>query len=901
MFRQQNSRLRLESLESRDTPSAPTSWAVRGSGGGGALYAPSFGWSDATDMTIASDMSNLFHSTNQGSSWTTYNQAEIQGNHYAHVSYTTNLDIRYCLDYSNVSGLDLVRPSKTTDGGVTWTPLAGDPTGGNAYNLFADPLNPNHLFVSDYNTVYWSSNGGSSFAAKFSTSDNNTGVHVAGAFFDGNNVYIGTNKGLYVSSDAGSTFALSSVGGIPATEAIVSFSGGKVGSTVRLFAVTLGSGQVYAGITGADYGGYHSVYTLDVGQASWMPHTTGIVASAHPFFIATAANDINTAYIAGGSDAGAPIVYKTQNGGASWFSVFLTTNNQNINTGWQGQGGDRSWGYGEYALGLAAAPQNSSRVVITDLGGAHISVDAAASWQALYVDPADRHAANAATPTGLGYHDSGLDNTTSWSLTWASPSTMILGNSDVKGQRSTDGGQTWGFGYTGHNDNSMYRSFRAANGTLYAATSTIHDMYESTRLTDATINSGTGHVLFSTNNGATWQTLHTFADPVVWVAPDPNNANRMYASVVNNTAGGIFVSSNINLGSSSTWTQLTNPTRTEGHPFNVLVLNDGTLVASYSGRRNSAGAFTDSSGVFVSTDGGSTWLDRSDPGMHYWTWDVVVDPADASQNTWFVEVFSGWGGAPNNKGGLYKTTNRGASWTKINSLDRVASLTIDPVNNDIAYLTTETQGLWYTSNLHATSPIFTQVTSYPFRQPTRVFFNPNDSTDVWVTSFGGGLMEGRTAIAPAVSAIQVNDGSAQRSQVTSLQVTFNQLVSLTSGAFTISGPAGSMSYTLSTSLSTPTQTVAVFSFLQLADGRYQFHMPAQEITNSAGQHLTTDYQYDFHRFFGDANGDATVDQTDYLVFRNSIGTSDPIFDFNNDNAVDQSDYLAFRDRIAGVI
>ena len=254
-------------------------------------------------------------------------------------------------------------------------------------------------------------------------------------------------------------------------------------------------------------------------------------------------------------------------------------------------------------------------------------------------------------------------------------------------------------------------------------------------------------------------------------------------------------SARVPLGPSST-----NPPRTEGHPFNVIVLNDGTLVASYSGRRNHVGAFTASSGLFVSTDGGTTWLDRSDAGMQYWTWDVVVDPSDATQSTWYRRRVQRLGRRTQRQGRLYKTTNRGTSWTKINSLDRVASLTIDPTESTIsAYLTTETDGLWYTTNLHAASPTFTRVASYPFRQPTRVFFNPNDPTDVWVTSFGGGLMEGRTVCRPASRATQVNDGSAQRSRVTSLKVTFNQSVTLVPGAFSISGPSGNVSYTLDTS------------------------------------------------------------------------------------------------------
>jgi Putative binding domain, N-terminal/Viral BACON domain len=57
-------------------------------------------------------------------------------------------------------------------------------------------------------------------------------------------------------------------------------------------------------------------------------------------------------------------------------------------------------------------------------------------------------------------------------------------------------------------------------------------------------------------------------------------------------------------------------------------------------------------------------------------------------------------------------------------------------------LTTETEGLWYTSNLSAATPTFSAVTSYPFRQPERVFFNPYNPNEIWVTSFGNGLRVG---------------------------------------------------------------------------------------------------------------------------------------------------------------
>jgi hypothetical protein len=347
------------------------------------------------------------------------------------------------------------------------------------------------------------------------------------------------------------------------------------------------------------------------------------------------------------------------------------------------------------------------------------------------------------TPKGHAYHSIGLEDTTCWWLTWSDASNLFASYSDIKGTRSTDGGAAWGFNFSGQNYNSTYQSVKhPTTGTLYAGTSSVHDMYQSTRLQDSTLDSGTGEVLYSTDKGATWQRLHNFAHPVVGLAVDPTNANRMYASVIHSSQGGIFVSSNIQSGAASTWTKLASPPRTEGHPFNVTVLNDGAVVCTYSGRRNASGAFTASSGVFLSTDGGATWLDRSDTGMRYWTKDILIDPNDAGQNTWYACVYSGWGGPPNGLGGLYRTTNRGQSWARINSLDRVGSVAISPLNPNEMYLTTETSGLWYANNLNAAQPGFAAVTSYPFRQPERVFFNPYNPTEIWVTSFGNGLRVG---------------------------------------------------------------------------------------------------------------------------------------------------------------
>ncbi|MBK8343319.1 MAG: hypothetical protein IPL12_08450 [Bacteroidetes bacterium] len=80
----------------------------------------------------------------------------------------------------------------------------------------------------------------------------------------------------------------------------------------------------------------------------------------------------------------------------------------------------------------------------------------------------------------------------------------------------------------------------------------------------------------------------------------------------------------------------------------------------------------------------------------------------------FIARYFPVGVVPNGLGGIYKTTNRGASWTKINALDRVESITIDPNNANTMYATTESEGLWITNNLNVASPYLQKTRTIHF-------------------------------------------------------------------------------------------------------------------------------------------------------------------------------------------
>ena len=293
-------------------------------------------------------------------------------------------------------------------------------------------------------------------------------------------------------------------------------------------------------------------------------------------------------------------------------------------------------------LGMGVSPIDPNRVVITDLGCVHATSDGGKSWRALYTTPSRPHESGKPTPRCDTYRGMGMEPTSAWCLCWMDRENIFAGFTDIRGVRSTDGGKTWGWTYTGHSLNSSYHVLKHPTRDLaFMSTSSVHDMYRSSYLADGTIDRGSGLLLYSADKGASWKCLHDFGHPVIWSAIDPRSPNRMMASVIHSREGGIWMTQDADKLGESTWTRLPQPPRTEGHPMNCHFLDDGSLLVSFSGRR-AGNEFTASSGVFISCDSGKSWEDRSAPGLKFWVKELVIDPADKSQNTWYACTFDAW-------------------------------------------------------------------------------------------------------------------------------------------------------------------------------------------------------------------------------------------------------------------
>ena len=182
----------------------------------------------------------------------------------------------------------------------------------------------------------------------------------------------------------------------------------------------------------------------------------------------------------------------------------------------------------------------------------------------------------------------------------------------------------------------------------------------------------------------------------------------------------------------------------------------------------------------------------------------------------------------------------------------------------------------------------------------------------------GGQAESTTTVTvaaeppPAVQAVVVDDGTAQRSMVRRLTVTFARRVVAEAGAFAVAGRNGAGGGTAVSAANPSGDGVTwVLTFAgtgvvagSLPDGVYDLTVVGAKVRGgtAAGPAMTADHTLAFHRLFGDANNSRSVNNADYLLFRNAFGKPstdpgyDPAFDLDGNGTVNNADYLQFRAR-----
>jgi hypothetical protein len=162
-------------------------------------------------------------------------------------------------------------------------------------------------------------------------------------------------------------------------------------------------------------------------------------------------------------------------------------------------------------------------------------------------------------------------------------------------------------------------------------------------------------------------------------APDPTNSNVMYLTA---DGGGVWKTTNW-LATSPTWTPLT-----DAQPSTVTGSGDlaykSLVVCPSSPSTVYAAAAGPGGGILKSTDGGVSWTVLGGSTFNQVAFgSLVVDPKNP--NNVFVTV---WYGPNANSGGVYKSTDGGATWTNTTGAfhtGAASDLVMDPTNSSILY------------------------------------------------------------------------------------------------------------------------------------------------------------------------------------------------------------------------
>jgi hypothetical protein len=165
----------------------------------------------------------------------------------------------------------------------------------------------------------------------------------------------------------------------------------------------------------------------------------------------------------------------------------------------------------------------------------------------------------------------------------------------------------------------------------------------------------------------------------------------------------------------------------------------------------------------------------------------------------------------------------------------------------------------------------------------------------------------------------VGDATNQRSHVSQLRVVFDNIVDFAGApesAFLVEKimngvPTGTVGTSVSLSVLNGA-TVATITFNSdtedgsLVDGRYRLTVVADQV-NLSGVSLASNSVMDFHRLFGDVNGDATVNGFDLGFFKDAFGTQIgdanylSYFDFDGDGVINGFDFGQFRTRFGTML
>ena len=727
---------------------------VVGPGGGGAMFHPTIDPRNLNEVLVACDMTGSYISHDGGHTWRIFN---LRGT----VRFFAFDPQRPRVIYAATKAL-----WRSTDDGETWNLVWPKPSTVDGIQMNSD--HADETIVSDSNPI------GEIVALAIDPAD----LHIltAAAVKDG-------AAALYRSKDEGGVWEkLTALSETPQKiwinpHSAVSDRDIYVAAKKSVTARQQGTWQIHPAPEGVAFtdvsAGFSSpqgvrlyavsekgVYVSNDGAATWTASSLP-GKSARFDAIATSLFHPETAYVSyrhlqldGKTWMG---VAKTSDGGLTWSLVWKEDRKvaSNLHDAWLAEQFGPDWGGNPLALGVAE--QDPNLAYGTDYGRTMQTTDGGASWYGVY----------SSHVKGAGWETTGLDVTTNYGYLFDpfNSHRRFIPTTDIGLFRSEDDGHTWTRSMDGvpraWSNTAYWVAFDpGVQGKMWAVMSETHDLPRPKMWRAHGIANYKGGVCVSVDGGRTWKTsnqgmpetapTHILLDPT-----SPVGKRVLYVAAFGR---GVYKSTDDGL----TW-KLKNNGIVQHEPFawRLTRAGDGTLYVIIARRSEDGSIGTPGDGaIYKSSDGAETWTPVNLPSETNGPNGLAIDPHDFQRL--YLAAWTRATGTNGAGGGIYLSTDGGSTWKNVLDRDQhIYDVTIDPRDANLLYAAGFESSAWRSNDR---GEHWMRIPGYNFKWGHRVMPDLVDPSQIYITTFGGGVWHGPSSGAEghadiATPALQPGHGS----------------------------------------------------------------------------------------------------------------------------------------------
>jgi photosystem II stability/assembly factor-like uncharacterized protein len=739
----------IASIVSLAQAPAASSWRVVGPGGGGTMIAPTISPFDSRLVVEHCDMTGGYITRDNGQSWRMFN---LRGgiNVFAfdpadpQVIYAGNAALWRSSDTGRTWTMVFPSPARNTiehqlGDHSDYSLTSSDPAypGGDisaiaiasASEAKNDHGSPQHLYLSfeqrgQPTVIVHSADGGSSWS-RVATMPQRVLLLIAQ---DSGLIDVAGSAAWRIAPDGSTT----ELGSIPT--AVRAASAARSGDSVWIYA-TGQDGKVYLS---EDSGQHFRPVTPALEQTSGKFEAIA-VSDRHP---QVAYAGFRGLQLGEGKQNLFNGIAKTTDGGHTWKIVFKESNQPaaNLSGTWieqrATQNGVSIWFDSPYSLGVA--PTNPDVAYATDLFRTYRTLDGGANWQEM----------NSEQVNGGGWTSRGLNVTTNYGVQFDPFDShhIYMDNTDMGLFQSADGGKSWRSTSDGIPEEWRNTAYWLAfdptqRGLIWGAFSGTHDLPRPKMWRNRGVRHFTGGVAVSTDGGNHWQPSNAGlpADSITHILLDPSSpaGNRtLYAC-----AFGRGVYKSIDNGRS--WTEKNNGIAgDEPFAWRITAAQDGALYLVVA-RRSEAKDYSASGAgaLYRSTDKAEHWQRIDLPSGVTGPTGLEVDPRNPQRL--YLTAWGQEGDSADRNGGVYASEDGGQTWRSLfTQSQHVYDLTIDSKHPDTLYIAGFDAAAYRSTDrgVH-----WARIEGYDFKWGHRIIVDPNDSTQIYITTYGGGVWHGPAA------------------------------------------------------------------------------------------------------------------------------------------------------------